>query len=220
MGRQQDAAEEAALAPRVAALEAALAREEVEHWAVQARLHEVAESAARKRREVAEAKRRLDLLRNKKDPAWRDWGNACGEGLPAEVLAMIAEEVVAQTEAGWAAYLKEDLDWTEEQIQRKMAQRKRDGNYLFVFGRVCTEWRKAQLKVRGRLRSQVESDVLLPGSVAKWALAKGSPSEDGYDFTMAQAAAEFGHLELVKWLCCCAAVLLLCCSAAAVLLLC
>ena len=100
-GMEQAAAEEeVALAARVTALEEALAREEAEHRAVQERLRAVAERAARKRREVAEAKRRLDLLRKKKDPAWRDWGNACGEGLPAEVKAMIAEGVVAQTEAG------------------------------------------------------------------------------------------------------------------------
>ena len=138
--------------------------------------------------------------------AWRDWGNALRAELPIEVLAKIAEKHVAQTEAGWAAHLKRfNPDrWTEERIQRKMEQRKRDGNCcLFVFARVCKEWRKAQLKVGGPLRTRVESDVLLPGSVAlaKWALAEGCPREDGDGFTMAHDAASFGHLELVKWLC-------------------
>ena len=37
-------------------------------------------------------------------------------------------------------------------------------------------------------------------ALAKWALAEGCPRENGYH-TMAHAAAEHGHLELVKWLC-------------------
>ena len=202
-GMEQAAAEEeAALAARVTALEEALAREEAEHRAVQERLRAVAERAARKRREVAEAKRRLDLLRKKKDPAWRDWGNAYGEGLPAEVMAMIAEGVVAQTEAGWAAERKEG-GWSEGEIQQRMAWRKRDGNCLFVFARVCKLWRKAQLEVGGPLRTRVDSDVILPGSVAlaKWALAEGCPREDDRNgFTMAHTAALHGHMVLVRWL--------------------
>ena len=61
-----------------------------------------------------------------------------------------------------------------------MAEGKRDGNCLFVFARVCKAWRKAQLKVGGRLRTRVLSDVILPGQVAlvKWALADGCPRED------------------------------------------
>ena len=92
---------------------------------------------------------------------------------------------------------------TVEQIQEKMAERKRNGNCLFVFAMVCKEWRKAQLKVGGRLRTRVGSDVILPGSVAlaKWALAEGCPRTGGaYDNTMAEAAASYGHLELVRWL--------------------
>ena len=85
-----------------------------------------------------------------------------------------------------------------------MAKRKVDGNCLFVFARVCKEWRKAQLKVGGPLRTRVYSDVLLPGSVAmaKWALAEGCPLEDGRQtgYDMALAAAKFGHMELVQWL--------------------
>ena len=70
-----------------------------------------------------------------------------------------------------------------------------------MFALVCKGWRKAQLKVGGPLRTRVESDVILPGSVAlvKWALAEGCPSEK-ID-TMAMVAARHGHLELVKWLC-------------------
>ena len=127
----------------------------------------------------------------------RDWAG----GLPADVLMKVAGKVVAQTEAGWAAQLKED-GWMEWEIQDKIAGRKRNGNCLFVFARVCRGWRKAQLKVGGRLRTRVESDVLLPGSVAlaKWALAEGCPRENG-PFTMARYAAWYGRLELVKWLC-------------------
>ena len=95
--------------------------------------------------------------------------------------------------------------------------RKRNGNCcLYVFASVCKPWRKAQLKVQGRpragapLRTRVRSDVLLPGSVAvvKWALADPwCPRNDwegdgeGNGHTMAHAAARYGHLELVKWLC-------------------
>ncbi len=65
-------------------------------------------------------------------------------------------------------------------------------------------WRKAQLKVGGPLRTRVESDLLLPGraALAKWALAEGCPGEDEHDYNnMADAAAGYGHLELVKYLC-------------------
>ena len=92
---------------------------------------------------------------------------------------------------------------TEEAIQNIMAERKRKGNCpLFVFARVCKPWRKAQLKVGARLRTRVSSDVILLGSVAlaKWALAEGCPREDVYGTNMADCAAEYGHLELVKWL--------------------
>ena len=129
-----------------------------------------------------------------------DWAR----GLPDLVLEKVAATLVAQTEAGWAARLKE---WghSEEYIQEKLAKRKRDGNCpLFVFARVCKPWRKAQLKVRGPLRTRVESDVILPGSVAlaKWALAEGCPRvEPRYGGTMAAEAAGHGHLELVQWLC-------------------
>jgi len=128
---------------------------------------------------------------------WRDWAG----GVPADVLEKVAGKVVAQTEAGWAAHLKE-WGWSEERIQEEMAKRKRKGNCLFVFARVCKGWRKAQLKVGGPLRTWVGLDVIAPGSVAlvKWALGEGCPRDDG-GYTMAHAAAEHGHLELVKWLC-------------------
>eukprot|EP00665_Eupelagonemidae_sp_cell47_P005709 gene5709-1249_t len=129
-----------------------------------------------------------------------DWA-----GLPAHVLVKVAAKVVAQTEARWAARLKviKVLGDSAEEIQREMAKRERDGNCLFVFARVCKEWRKAQLKVGGRLRTRVLSDVLLPGSVAlvKWALAEGCPRMSGNNLaTLAPAAAEYGHHELVQWL--------------------
>ena len=129
---------------------------------------------------------------------WRDWAG----GLPDEVLGKVVGKVVAQTEAGWAARLRE-LGWSEGEIQQRVAKRKREGNCpLFVFARVCKEWRKAQLKVGGPLRTRVLSDVLLPGreALAKWALAEGCP-RDNKGFDIARYAATNGHLELVKWLC-------------------
>ena len=127
---------------------------------------------------------------------WRDWA-----GLPEDLLVKVAGKLVAKTEAGWAARLKR-LGWSEGEIQQRMAKRKRDGNCLFLFARVCKGWRKAQLKVGGQLCTRVKSDVLLPGSaaLAEWALAEGCPRENG-SYTMAIAAAQYGHAELVQWLC-------------------
>ena len=226
MAEDPAAAEEAGLAARVAALEAegaaldgALAGEtaalEVKRRlaaeaaatrdALELKLRKRERDAERNAKEVAEAKRRLAQHRAfqavRRDPAWRDWAG----GLPAEVLAKVAEAVVAQNEAGWAAHLKV-LGCSDQYIQGKMAKRKRDGNCLFVFARVCKEWRKAQLEVRGPLRTRVESDVIVPGRVAlaKWALAEGCPGKksiDPYDDrTLADYAAWHGHLELVQWL--------------------
>ena len=132
----------------------------------------------------------------------RDWAG----GLPDEVLEAVARKAVAQNEAGWAAQLKKDKPrWTAERIQRKMAKRRRDGYCpLFVFARVCKNWRKAQLRVGGRLRTRVKSDVILPGraELVKWALAEGCPRECGDGkHSMAEVAAKYGHLELVEWLC-------------------
>ena len=128
---------------------------------------------------------------------WRDWA----KGLPVEVLAKVAEKHIAQTEAGEAARLKQ-RGVREELIQERMADRKRKGNCLFVFARVCREWRKAQLKVGGPLRTRAHSDVIMPGSVAlaKWALAEGFPMQISTMWTMAHEAAAYGQLELVKWL--------------------
>ena len=80
-----------------------------------------------------------------------------------------------------------------------MARRNVNGNCLFVFALVCKEWRKAQLKVGGRLRTRVCSDVILPGHVAlvKWVLAEGCPRRQ----IMVNTAAGYGHTELMKWLC-------------------
>ena len=131
--------------------------------------------------------------------AWRDWAG----GLPELVLVKVAETLVAQDEAAWVAWFtKRGLP--AEVIQKETAARRAQGNGLYIFARVCKEWRKAQLKVGGPLCTRVRSDVLLPGGVAlaKWALAEGCPRESGYDgATVAEIAAEFGHLELVKWLC-------------------
>ena len=122
-------------------------------------------------------------------------------GLPEDLLVKVASTLVAQNEARWAAWLREET-FSEGNIQVIMAKRKRAGNCLFVFARVCREWRKAQLKVGGPLRTRVHSDVILPGRVAlaKWALAEGCPREHEYG-NMAYAAAQHGHAELVKWLC-------------------
>ena len=68
---------------------------------------------------------------------WRDWA-----GLPAVVLEKVAAKAVAQDEAAAEARLKRANPlMSEELIQRNMARRKRDGNCLFVFARVCREWR-------------------------------------------------------------------------------
>ena len=156
----------------------------------------------KKERELREAIGALNRHLETRRDWWRDWAG----GLPADVLATIAGKVVAQTEAGWAAHLtpkeRDSWYWPEKDIQEEMAKRKRDGNCLFVFARVCREWRKAQLKVGGPLRTRVHSDVILPGRVAlaKWALAEGCPREHEYG-NMAYAAAQHGHAELVKWLC-------------------
>ena len=211
-------AEGAALEARVATLKAALAGEATELEAEQAELAErrarvaLAERSVRARKasveettkELAEAQRVLDLhwkvQAARRDPNWRDWAG----GLPEELRVKIAKTHVAQTEAGWAAKLKQDLPHlTEEEIQDRMAERKRDGTCLFVFARVCKPWRKAQLKVGGPLCTRVFSDVVLPGKVelAKLALAGGCPGSGDPPNTLASAAATFGHLEVVKWLC-------------------
>ena len=196
----------AAAKAHVVALEAALAGDEAE-VAKAAAEHAAREANARQRREeVAAAKQQLALLQARLDPAWRDWAR----DVPAEVLAMVAEALVAQTEAGWVAWLKETYpSLSEERIHKRMARRKRDGNCLFVFARVCKHWRKAQLKVGGPLCTRVRSDVILPGSVAlvKWALAEGCPRVGSVWYTattphtMAHTAAGYGQVELVEWLC-------------------
>ena len=133
---------------------------------------------------------------------WRDWGNLFGEGPPRTVLARVARAHVAQTEAAWAAHLRA---WGQsvEETRQDMAERQRLGTCLFVFARVCKGWREAQLEVGGPLRTRVISDVTMPGRVAlvKWALAEGCPGSGDHPNTLASAAAAFGHLELVKWLC-------------------
>ena len=217
--RREEGEEEApgGLEARVAALEARQAGAEAELRAqvraLQARLAEAERRAARQAAAAAAG------LAPDNWPAWRNWAG----GLPAGVLEKVAEKVVAQSEAGSAAWLKEEFEkdgfwwhhtsreeedeyWSEGSITKWLARRKREGNSLFVFARVCKEWRKAQIKVGGPLRTRVWLDVLLPGRVAlaKWALAEGCPRESRnffFGFTLAIPAAYHGHLELVKWLC-------------------
>ena len=191
-------AEVAALKQVLAGTEAKVAEKRELAARVAAELAEAEREAEKGREDVAEAEERLTRQRARLDPAWRDWA-----GLPEELLVNVAGKLIVQTEAGWAAYLKE---WgnSEEEIQEMMEKREHDGNCcLFVFARVCKPWRKAPLKVGGPLRTRVMSDVILPGSVAlaKWALAEGCPREGRYGDNMAHAAARYGHLELVKWLC-------------------
>ena len=99
--------------------------------------------------------------------------------LRQHLLVKVAETLVAQSEAGWAARCKElnPKQWTEETIQKATAKRKLEGNCLFLFAMVCKGWRKAQLKVGAPLRTRLRSDVIGPGQVAlaEWALAEGVP---------------------------------------------
>ena len=128
-----------------------------------------------------------------------DWAG----GLPLDVLAKVAETLVAQPEAALAAQWKRE-GIPEAEIQERLEKRKRLGpsRGLFVFARVCKGWRKAQLKVGGPLRTRVLSDVIMPGQVAlaKWALAEGCPRARYWRNNMAAAAAFYGNLELVRWL--------------------
>ena len=190
---------------RLLAKQGALHLEQARLVDERARLDRALADVAAAQRDAERSLARLDALAAAGGPGvWRDWGNRFGGGLPEHVLMKVAETLVAQSEAVWAAQLKKDLPHlTEERIQEEMERRKRKGNCpLFVFARVCKPWRKAQLKVGGPLRTRVKSDVLLPGSVAlaKWALAEGCPRELEYG-NMAHAAAQYGHAELVKWLC-------------------
>ena len=193
---------------RLLAKQGALHLEQARLVDERARLDRALADVAAAQRDAERSLARLDALAAAGGPGvWRDWGNRFGGGLPEHVLMKVAETLVAQSEAVWAAQLKKDLPHlTEERIQEEMERRKRKGNCpLFVFARVCKPWRKAQLKVGGPLRTRVDSDVILPGSVAlaKWALAEGCPRQGEYNWvgTMAHHAAKYGHLELVKWLC-------------------
>ena len=189
----------AAAEAQVEALEEALAGDEAEFAKAAAEAAAREAQARRRREEVAEAKQRLALLQARLDPSWRDWAG----GVPADVLVKVAEALVAQTEAGWAAWCKREFpDWSEERIQADVEKWKRKGNCLFVFARVCKEWRKAQLRVGGPLCTRVDPDVMVPGRVAmvKWALAEGCPRETPYHHSMVSFAADYGHLELLKWL--------------------
>ena len=156
----------------------------------------------RRSRRLREApQRQAAAARRVASEDWRDWA----KGLPDEVLAKVAGTVVSSNEADWAARLEAN-GFSEAQIHALRGLNEMRGGStkgLFVFARVCKEWRKAQLKVGAPLRTRVV-DVILPGSVAlaKWALAEGCPRADDGGFpTMATEAASHGHLELVRWLC-------------------
>ena len=216
---------EGELAARVAALKASLAETEADVTSTRATVARVAAElratearAEREREEVAKAEDALVWYRMRQDPACRDWAG----GLPDEVLAKVAKKVVLQTEEGWAAVhavqmrnvVPEELSslklsslklMISLHLQKEMKRQKREGpsRGLFMIARVCKEWRKAQLKVGGPLHTQMDSDVIAPGSVtlAKWALAEGCPREDRYGYNMDKVAARYGQAELVKWLC-------------------
>ena len=79
---------------------------------------------------------------------WRDWGRRFGNELPEEVLVKVAEKVVAQQEAEYAAHLTSD-GGDDRTLRKKMKKREREGTCcLFVFALVCKPWRKAQLKAQ------------------------------------------------------------------------
>ena len=186
----------ATLEETLAGVEADLAEKRAELAATEAR-------AARAGAAVAEARRQLGMHRalaaGTPPEDWRDWAG----GVPEEVLAKVAQKVVSQSDARWAAHLTSRDFVTEEDKRESIEERKaEESQALLVFARVCKPWRKAQLKVGGRLRTGVVSDMILPGSVAlaKWALAEGCPRDNG-NVTMAHIAAQQGQLELVKWLC-------------------
>ena len=234
-------AEAAALRAPVAEREAAVAEQEAAVARAKEALAALVQGltaakveAARKAEEVAEAKRQLAVHRSleaaRRSPEWRDWGNAVGEGLPAQVLAAVAERVVAQTDAeAWSIGaltgpgLVEKVERqgrlpphspVEDLFVEGLRLRAEEGSCLFPFAMVCKEWRKAQLNVGGgRLYSRVISDMIVPGRVEllRWALEEGGcPRERGrnlhrIDFDrerpkLADAAATFGHLELLQWL--------------------
>ena len=182
------AAEEAGLKARLAALQEEEAALEAEEAALEAELEAAAKAAEAARRrvcalewtaarnwteaernrvEVVVAKRRLALHQGleaaKKDPAFRDWGNHLGQGLPEGLLEMVAGKVAAQAKQAEQKHLFFLYD--EEVMEQKRLQKRvwPMGHGLFVFAMVCKEWRKAQLKVGGPLFTRVHSDVILPG---------------------------------------------------------
>ena len=203
------------VAKQVAALKRQIASAaETERDELAAALKKRKKDAERNTKELREAERQLALFRDAEaarlDPQWRDWGNALGRGLPADVLAKVAERYVARTEAEYEAWFRKDradrLGWNLNRIGRELARRKRKGRGLFAFAMVCRGWRRVQLTVGKKLCSRTVSDVLMLGRVelAKWALAEGCPSREHGDASqinrMASAAVRYGHLELTQWL--------------------
>ena len=114
--------EEAALEARLATLEAELEAERAALARAERSVRAREASVEEKHKEVAEAQRVLDLHRKvraaRRDPNWRDWAS-----LPEELLVKIAKTHVAQTEAGWAAKLKQ-WGWPQKTVQADMAYRK------------------------------------------------------------------------------------------------
>ena len=150
---------------------------------------------------------------------WRDWA-----GLPSNVLAKVCDEVLVQANMDRFVKLSSrgvtnvmgELTHHRDDIWPCLGAMMEEGLPLFVFARVCKGWRAAQQKFAARyenedrpparLCTRVGFDLAASGRVelVKWALAEGCPTDNGHystPYTVANLAAEFGHLELLKWLC-------------------
>ena len=139
------------------------------------------------------------------DPAWRDWGNQHGLGLPARVVAAIARGVGAEAQRHRRACLARE--GYSAAVQRKMEE---DGGALglYPFARVCTFWWQAQRGLGAGLRATT-ADVVRRGRVEllQWALEDGCPTERGGPAAagaealgLGGLAAASGHRELLQFL--------------------
>ena len=158
--------------------------------------------------------------------AWRDWGGLPEDVLVKVAQIFVAQteaEWAAQLEADGFREWKKIMDWRKREGPSlfvfamvckgwRKAQLKFNSLQAARHGQWPRRWPVAP---SGPLRTRVESYVILPGRVAlaKWALGEGCPREGvnifrdtdapgdtSHHVTMAQAAARFGHLELVRWL--------------------
>ena len=115
--------------------------------------------------------------------AWRDWGNAFGEGLPGEVLALVAEKLDASHDADYTRILAR-RPWRHALPPPRAGT----AQNLFLFALVCKGWRKVQRDVAAQsspaapLRTRA-INVLASGSTSlvEWALAAGCPTENAGD---------------------------------------